>query len=701
MNLLLGLIFLTSTACFFRSAFEKNKEEVQSEVINNLEYWIQQSNTLTQSHSLRELTGAGWNEDSILAADYLFIPQNSPLYPQVWKSFTGRHLVLNGAQELTPEAASHLSSFEGESIFLNDLHYLDQETAAQLSTFTGLTHLEHCVTLIKELHLNGITALDPEVASALTKPVVEMRYGGKIILTTHGHILSLDALSDPTKEVLEAFTPFKGEGLYLNGIKELNVAQAEAIAGILVQEIRLNGLTDLNEETARALAKMQAKKLELSGLQHFELKTAEAFLQENQLQLSLTGLKSIETKVLELLAGHSTVFQIDILFPSTESLRLLKNHSLRFNRLNKLSLTTAHILVESGQEHLYLNGVRRLKVNEALILSTFQGDTIHLNGLNKLKVDAAESLASFQGEELHLNGLTSLDPSVAAGLSGYQGNLFLNGLKTLSFEAAEALAQFSGKGLFLEGLQNLSEETALGLASMTKPIDSTFSTVLYLRNLQELSPVVAAALSGFGGDMLNLQGLQSLDVETAKALQPFKNSLSIPLKLYYQHQDLLSDVDVPGTQFIRQISCRDSARSPFRPIEDAAGEEGVFDALGESTADKLLLIEQVSFPSGLCEFKKVILTELEQLTDCYNKHSMTKPDRDESLMFELRIEAGNVVGISTDTSDHPLALCLHSKAPTWTFPKTCTHRGTVTFSLQSFPSKIPPVFFDTGEEARE
>ena len=200
--------------------------------------------------------------------------------------------------------------------------------------------------------------------------------------------------------------------------------------------------------------------------------------------------------------------------------------------------------------------------------------------------------------------------------------------------------------------------------------------------------------------MLNLQGLQKLDAETAKALRSFKNSLSIPLELYYQHEELLSDVDVPGAQFNMQINCRGSARSPFRPIviEGGVDEKNTIGALRERRGDKLLLIEQVSPPLSLCDVKKVLLAEIEQITDCYKKHPMTKPDHNESLMFELNIEAGRVVGISTDTSDHPLALCLHSKAPTWTFPETCTQRGSVTFSLPSSLKKTSPMVFDTGEK---
>ena len=94
--------------------------------------------------------------------------------------------------------------------------------------------------------------------------------------------------------------------------------------------------------------------------------------------------------------------------------------------------------------------------------------------------------------------------------------------KSLTPEQARKLAkEFEGRGLFLDGLTTLDADTAEALAEFK-------GKMLYLNGLTTLDTAKAKALAKFEGDELSLHGLTTLDAATAKALAEFKGELTLP-----------------------------------------------------------------------------------------------------------------------------------------------------------------------------
>ena len=108
---------------------------------------------------------------------------------------------------------------------------------------------------------------------------------------------------------------------------------------------------------------------------------------------------------------------------------------------------------------------------------------------------------------------------MATALSHHQGWLSLNGLDSITPEAAQALAAFQGTNLDLNSIQTLDIETAEALAE-TRP-----SNQLSLNGLQTLSPEVASALVSGGHRHLSLQGLDTLSDESLKILRRHQRRL--------------------------------------------------------------------------------------------------------------------------------------------------------------------------------
>ena len=84
--------------------------------------------------------------------------------------------------------------------------------------------------------------------------------------------------------------------------------------------------------------------------------------------------------------------------------------------------------------------------------------------------------------------------------------------------ARRLLAEFKGDNLFLNGLTTLDANTARILAEFK-------GRILNLDGLTTLDADTAKALAEFKGELLNLSGLTMLDADTARALAEFKGAL--------------------------------------------------------------------------------------------------------------------------------------------------------------------------------
>ena len=190
--------------------------------------------------------------------------------------------------------------------------------------------------------------------------------------------------------------------------------------------------------------------------------------------------------------------------------------------------------------HLELNldQLHCLTVDAARVLARFKGCVLSLNGLHSISRAVAQELAEYTGDEeatgqaatLKLNGLKKLSEEEAAALAKFTGSqLHLGGLKVLSPEVAHSLAGFSDF-LSLDGLNSINEETAGILAQYKSSVVTPQGDfkwyargALALGGLEEISPGVAYELTRLD-DELNLD-LKTVCPRVARELAKFKGSL--------------------------------------------------------------------------------------------------------------------------------------------------------------------------------
>jgi serine/threonine protein kinase len=168
-----------------------------------------------------------------------------------------------------------------------------------------------------------------------------------------------------------------------------------------------------------------------------------------------------------------------------------------------------------------LGGVREITPETAAILA--QTDATLSLGLRSITPEVAEAL-SLHDHWLSLNLLTSMDPESAARLAKHKGWLSLNGLSTLSPEVAAGLGRFNGDKLDLNGLTSLELDSAQHLSG------AICQSGLYLNGLTTVTPEVVEVLAN-GNSHLSLQGLTTIDNPTRQALKASQTKLAAVRKL--------------------------------------------------------------------------------------------------------------------------------------------------------------------------
>jgi serine/threonine protein kinase len=146
--------------------------------------------------------------------------------------------------------------------------------------------------------------------------------------------------------------------------------------------------------------------------------------------------------------------------------------------------------------------------------------TIDLNSLSILEVRPANRLSGHNGP-LKLNGLKSLSLELATELSDFKGDLFLNRLKELNPRVSSALGAFSCKLISLGGLSTIGDDDLRNLSSFSGP-------TLALNGLESLSLVGATALQSFSGE-LQLNGLSQISNEALMKLASRPGAMDLGL----------------------------------------------------------------------------------------------------------------------------------------------------------------------------
>lgn len=187
---------------------------------------------------------------------------------------------------------------------------------------------------------------------------------------------------------------------------------------------------------------------------------------------------------------------------------------LALNGLKEISPDLARELA-AAKCALQLDGVETVEPEIAEILATHKR-SLSL-GLKSISPDVAQKLAMHEAW-LSLHSLATIDVESADLLAKHRQWLSLNGLKALTPEIAEALGHYEGDKLDLDGLESLELEVAKRLAN------AKCAGGIYLNGLKRVSPEVIQVLAN-GNSHLSFQGLEFLDTSSEEALEDAEKKL--------------------------------------------------------------------------------------------------------------------------------------------------------------------------------
>lgn len=197
------------------------------------------------------------------------------------------------------------------------------------------------------------------------------------------------------------------------------------------------------------------------------------------------------------------------------------------NRVQLLSATEAREKVRKSTEKmgLSLDGLTDLDAETASILTETRG-LLRLSGLRSLDEKTAESLTQNPGLLLSLNGLTSITPRTASFLARLR-YLELNCLKPDAAVSRE-LGQVNGT-LQLNALQSLDVQTAAHLVKLTRKLS--------LNGVKSISSDVAKELAASRA-VISLDGIEDLTDEAAAAIATRPGGWSFGSLKRLQHSGL-------------------------------------------------------------------------------------------------------------------------------------------------------------------
>ena len=380
------------------------------------------------------------------------------------------------------------------------------------------------------LFLNGLTALSPETATALAG--------------FEGKRLDLNGLTTLSPETATALAGFKGDQLLLNGLTTLSPETAEALAGFRGDELLLDGLAALSPETARALAGFKVEDLSLAGLTTLSPEAATSLAGFKGEELFLNGLTTLSPQTATALAAIQSNFSLAGItaLDSPDSVAVAEALAMRkgplvLHSLKRISPKALSALLK--KEDVKIPLIETLELIPEPDGSPTDDFVIPEGFKERQEAKRKELEQSRQQPRLQLRGdggapaaelptdtntITSLTPEqakkLAAEFKGVEHRITLNVSRTtdITWTLPDALP--------LDGLKSLDLETARVLATYGDRRELTMSApgrgALLLNGLATLDAESATALAGFKGYGLWLNGLKTLSPEAATALAGFK-----------------------------------------------------------------------------------------------------------------------------------------------------------------------------------
>lgn len=473
--------------------------------------------------------------------------------------------------EITPEVAEGLA-LNTEGLSLDGLTTLPKDVAAALSACRGYLRLPAVATLDDE----AAEALSRHKGEDLSLGVKELSDAAVASLARHpgdGLYLGVTAVSDHAARSLAAFG---GQSLGL-GVTELSDEAALALAGFKGKSLGLRNLQNVSAQGQDSLATFKGS-LDLDRLHTlFSKALAEKMVAEweerTQTNYFLDELTRVSPEVAEVLSRFKRPLflkQLTELSSQPLARKLVDGlagmpwlSSDAFRHLETLSPEAARELASMNASRLDLESMATLEPEVAAELVTFKG-RLSFGSIATVSDETAKALSEHQGG-LELPKLTALTSGKLAEVIEKPFLLGFPEVRELSPEAAKVLARrglmdggFSSPETFPK-LATLSDDTAQAIGdSEAKPSLKTFSALRELTNaalaeklfanyatwawdgprsvrtdlITTISPEVALVIGRSkslyeNSSTLHLNGLQHLDVETARGLAAFEGPLSL------------------------------------------------------------------------------------------------------------------------------------------------------------------------------
>lgn len=260
------------------------------------------------------------NADNLASGNIADLTGNreSPLSIWIGQSITNPEalnknpLLLNGVTDLSVEEIAVLRQWKGNRIFLPDLQSLG---------LAQVTELLARPRYWNEIYLDGVKTLEPEVAQAFAEesPSRLSLRGLKdpspqvlAILAKTKNSLDLSGMTEISLEQARELSAFKSfnemVGLSLDGLKTIDDEAAKEIGKIKSWLLSLSGLERLPLNTIQALSFSVRPCLRLNGVKNIDLAAAQAIAKYWKVKfLYLTGITSLPDDVKAILEAKITV----------------------------------------------------------------------------------------------------------------------------------------------------------------------------------------------------------------------------------------------------------------------------------------------------------------------------------------------------------------------------------------------------------
>lgn len=351
---------------------------------------------------------------------------------------------------------------------------------------------------------SSIVELTPRAADSLVATLNGNEDAGQPPAVEEDTPLALDGLREISIDVAAALANYSRGALHLDGLLSLSPEVAHRLSHLHSGMVSLGSLKDVSPDTfSHLLATRHGVSLnavESLGPEYVDvlLDAPKGWGETPKWQLQLNGLRFLPDATAEAVVSCAKGMRRVVYQDTWEPLVTLDGLTV----LDSPALARAGIRGERPVIRLSLETIQWISSRAAATLG--RNFFVNLPRMRHVTPAIARAFAA-SDSFVSLGAISEITPKTARAFGRKRrGRLALNGLKTLSVEIAEGLAHASVERLSLSGVTALDAATAEKLAS-------SVADCIELRGLELVDDSVAAALACFKGAFkLNLLSLPTV-----------------------------------------------------------------------------------------------------------------------------------------------------------------------------------------------